>query len=79
MLPGRDRLISLGGGGGGRRREELAERERIESFSIGGGGTGEPRESKVIASGSRGSSGRISCAFSTSVQYDLPFTQGTYE
>ena len=76
MLPGRDRLFSLGGGGG-RRREELAERERIESFSIGGGGTGEPRESKVIASGRRGSSGRISCAFSMSVQYDR-FTQGTY-
>lgn len=61
VLPGRDRLLSLGGGGGGgRRQEELAERERIESFSIGGGGTGDPGESRVLPSGKRGSSGRIS-------------------
>ncbi len=58
VLPGRDRLLSLGGGGG-RRREELAERDRIESFSIGGGGIGEPGESRVLPSGNRGSSGRI--------------------
>ena len=59
VLPGRDRLLSLGGGGG-RRREELAEREDIESFSIGGGGTGEPGEPRALPSGSRGSSGRFS-------------------
>lgn len=59
VLPGRDRLLSLGGGSG-RRCEELAERERIESFSIGGGGTGEPGEPRVLPSGNRGSSGRIS-------------------
>lgn len=59
VLPGRDPLLSLGGGGG-RGREELAERERIESFSIGGGGTGEPGESRALPSGNRGSSGRIS-------------------
>ena len=57
MLPGRDRLLSLGGGGG-RRRDELTERERIESFSIGGGGAGDRGESRVLPSGKRGSSGR---------------------
>ena len=58
VLPGRDRLFSLGGRGG-RRREELAERERIESFSIGGGGIGDLGESRVLSSGNSGSSGRI--------------------
>ena len=58
VLLGRERLISLGGRGG-RRREELAERERIESFSIGGGATGDLGESRVLISGNRGSSGRI--------------------
>ena len=59
VLPGRDRMRSLGGSGG-RRREELVERERIESFLIGEGGTGDPGESSVIPSGNRGSSGRTS-------------------
>ena len=78
VLPGRDRLLSLGGREG-RRREELAERERIESFSIGGGGTGDPGESRVLPSGKRGSSGRISWALSLSVRSSYSFRQLTYE
>ena len=58
VLP-RDLLLSFGGRGG-RRRVELIDRVRIGSFSMGGGGAGELGESRVMPSGSRGSSGSTS-------------------
>lgn len=56
VLP-RERLTSFGGRGG-RCLEELVERARSESFSTGAGGTGESGESRLIPSGSLGSSGK---------------------
>ena len=66
VLP-RDRLASFGGRGG-RRRVELVDRGLTSSFSIGGGGTGDFGESKLIPSGSLGSSGSTSWAISILVE-----------